>query len=172
MSQDSTATTTIDGVTYEMRMLDPWVANEILHALWKVVGPSLGEMIAAATAGGINKEAIAQIREDSSSLLDRKMDSAMVGSAISGLFTRMDAKQTRVIIEALADKATTDGKHLPAVFTAVFSGKIGNMYAFASWGLGVQFANFFGSIRNAIEWSVQRAAILAEKIGESSSRAA
>ena len=172
MSQETTATTTIDGVTFEMRMLDPWVANEILHTLWAIVGPSLGEMIAAATAGGINKESIATIRDGSSSLLDRKMDPAMVGSAISGLFTRMNAAQTRAIIEALADKTTTDGKHLPAVLSAVFSGKTGNMYAFASWGLGVQFSNFFGSIQNAISWCVQQAVVLAEKVGESKSQAA
>jgi len=163
MSQEHSKSTTIDGLSFEMRMLDPWIANEILHALSKVVGPSIGDVVAAASAGGVSRESLEKLKTDSKSLLDSKLDGKMIGSAISGLFMRMNASQSRMIIEYLSDKTTHDGKHLNGMFAAVFSGKIGTMYKFATWGLGVQFENFFGSISSAISWFVQKAEMVTEK---------
>jgi hypothetical protein len=163
MSQEHVKTTTIDGITFEMRMLDPWVANQILHVLVGIVGPSIGDLVAAATAGGGESK-------EPGSIMDRKVDGALIGAAISSLMSRMDSDQTQVIIQQLAGKTTVDGKLLTPQIPLIFLGKIGTMYKFAAWGVGVQFANFFGSIPSAIEWFAQQAAIMGSKVETLSSQ--
>lgn len=161
MSQQTGERTTIDGIEFECFMLDPWVANDILHELFKLVGPSIGDLVGAASAGG-DAKSIKETMQDRE-LLGKKLDPALLSQGVSGLFMRLDANTTRSIMERLASVTTVKGGtgsgKLESTFQAVFIGKMGTMYKWAGWALQVQFKSLFGSIPAAIEWFAQRAAL-------------
>ena len=163
MSQSAEHTTTIDGIGFESKMLDPWIANEILHDLFHIVGPSIGDVMAGIADG---KESAEDLEKRAQGLakeidpMDQKVNGAMLSSAVTGLFDRMTATQTRDIMEKLAGVTLlTAGGRLSDTFSIVFMGKLGTMYKWAGWSLGVQFGNFFGSMPAAIAWFSQRAAM-------------
>ncbi len=154
MSQDHSQTTTIDGIEFTSHYIDPWIAHEMLIDLVKLGGPSVGSMIASIASDGFSEERFSK----DAAFLDKSLDPAMVEKSISGLFARMDAKLLRKILEQLADVTNVpDHGNLRKAWPVVFQGKPANMYKFGAWALGVQFGNFTGLARSAIEWFAARA---------------
>ena len=159
MSQTDTKSITIDGVRFTVHMLDPWVANEILHMLGNLVGPSLGQLVGA-VASKSGDQSISQQLAEGKSWAEKKIDPEFLSAGISGLFQRLDPTQTRLIMEQLAAVTTVGEKgRLSETFAAVFQGKIGAMYRWAAFAIKVNFADFFSSIPAAIEFVAQRAAL-------------
>jgi len=156
MSQQTTETITLEDLTFTMGMLDPWVANEILHAISKVIGPSIGELIGATMAKEDGKDLKDKI-EESADLLDKKVNPEFLARGVSKLFQNLDVKTSRWIMEELAKVTVIDGKgKLSGSFQVVFMGRIGLMYKWAAWGLNVQLRSFFETIPDAIRFVGQR----------------
>jgi hypothetical protein len=150
MSQQDSEKTTIDGLEFTIFMLDPWIANDITHAISKIVGPSLGEL-AGAVMGSKDKQGEAK------KLLDKKLDPEFAAKGVTELFRNMDASTTRWVMQELAKVTTVTGQgKLSDTFSAVFQGKIGTMYAWLGWALKVQLQSVFGTLSTAIEFYVQR----------------
>ena len=153
MSQSSSEKTTIDGIGFEIFMMDPWIANDIVHAISKIVGPSLGEL-AGAVMGSKDKGAEAK------KLLDKNLDPTFTARGVTELFRNMDSSTTKWIMQELAKVTTVDGKgKLDSTFSAVFQGRIGTMYAWLGWALKVQLQSVFGTLSTAIEFYAQRTAL-------------
>lgn len=153
MSQQSSQSTTIDGIEFTSHMLPPFEANEILTALGKIAGPSLAELLGSATDEG---------SVEAANIFEAGVDGAQLAKAFGGLFTRMDAKQTEDIMRRLARVCTVSGDTIGAgklneTMDVVFIGKLGTMYRWAGWCLGVQFGNFFESVPAAIGELVEKA---------------
>lgn len=165
MSQaTSLGSTTIEGIEFEIYPLDPWIANEILAELSKIVGPSLGELVGGVFGGGDSSNAtIKESISAGASWADAKINPDMLSKSISGLFLRFEASTLRAIMERLAAvtvvKGAKENGKLDQTFQAVFLGKPGAMYHWAGWAIERQFQSVFGSIPAAIEWFGQRAAL-------------
>ena len=145
MSQaDSLGTTTIDEIQFEIFPLDPWIANEVLTKLLGVLGPTIGGAVGAVVGG-------ADVKGVVNSLANKKLDPAMLASAIAGFFDRADAQTTRAIMEQLATTTTVIGHgRLSEKFQLVFLGKPGAMYHWAAWAISKQFNSLFKTIPAAI----------------------
>jgi len=154
MSQQDTESVTIDGVRFTIYMIDPWIANDITHAISKIVGPSLGEL-AGAVMG--SKDASGEAKK----LLDKKLDPEFTAKGVTELFRNMDSSTTKWIMEELAKVTTVEGKgKLSDNFSVVFLGKPGTMYAWLGWALKVQLKSVFGTLSAAIEFYAQRTALV------------
>ncbi len=135
MAQIDTKSTIIDGVTYKVAPLDPFVANDILIDIGHVLGPSIG--------------ALAAIDEGAP-------DPAALNEAIGGLFQRLEKDTMRSLIGTLAEVTEVcvgggrDAPQLNNIMTLHFRGKLGTMYQWLWFALKVQFEDFFALAAPAI----------------------
>lgn len=143
MSQTDPHQAEIDGHTYTMYMLDPFVASDWAVRLSKIFGPALGDLagaLAAAEAG-------------ESGFFATKLEPNKVSDAIAGVFSRMQSNDVRELVTALGgqtelhlegdQRVKLDNKQA----SNHFKGRVGAMYRFMKWGIEVQFADFFEGLR-------------------------
>jgi hypothetical protein len=157
MSQEAGKKRVIDGIEFEVFMLDPWVANEILHDLFHIFGPSIRDVFGAMDG---DVKSLKEAANDTKDWAEQQINMGSLGSAIGGLFQRMDSNLTKSIMEKLAAVTMVKDKgKLGDQFQLVFLGKLGTMYKWVAFALEVQLADFFGSIPAAMSWFSQRAAL-------------
>lgn len=138
MSQMDCQETVIDGVTYSVYMLPPKAAMDMLVDIGKVVGPSLGTILdAASEKGGITH------------LLDMSVNSEFFSKAAGQLFERMDKAVLRSTIDQLVQVSMADGVKLDSIFEIHFRGKLGSMFQWLTFALKVQFGNFLSALGDA-----------------------
>jgi hypothetical protein len=149
MPQTSNQSTTIDGVTYTVYMLDPLEANDLMIDIGHVIGPSLGAIVAALKGN------------DTESILDAEPDPELLKEAISGLFQRIEKRKMREIISMLArmTEVNIDGKspRLDSILAMHFQGRLGKLYEWLWFAMKVQLGDFFDSAKPAISRGVQLA---------------
>ena len=128
----------IDGVIYTVYMLPPKTAMDMLVDIGKVVGPSLGTIMDAASRNGGVSE-----------LLGMSVTSEFFSKAAGELFQRMDKAVLRSVIGQLAQVSMADGVKLEDTFDIHFRGKLGSMVKWLAFALKVQFGNFFSALGDA-----------------------
>lgn len=136
MSQQDSQSKEIKGHQYVVRMLDPLVANDLLIDIGEIIGPAVGAFVASEGK-------------------DDKTNAAMIHEGIGGLFRRIDKDKMRATLDALA-KVTDVSKgdkvpRLDTIFSVHFRGRLGAMHEWFVFALGVQFADFFDSIKPVID---------------------
>ena len=138
MSQMDCQETVIDAVTYTVYMLPPKAATDMLVDIGKVIGPSLGTILdAASEKGGITP------------LLDMSVNSEFFSKAAGQLFERMDKAVLRSMIDQLAQVSMADGVKLDSTFDIHFRGRLGSMFQWLTFALKVQFGNFLSALGDA-----------------------
>lgn len=153
MSQLDAETKTIDGDTYKVLKLDPLTANDILLDLVQAAAPTLG-----ALGGGLLS------KKDSSKVIQEFLDgvegsgaeekSAVMERAITASLDRVSKQKFREIVTSLASvtsvQSGSDWPELSKVFPIHFRGRIGAMYKWIGFALGVQYKDFFTSVPSVI----------------------
>jgi hypothetical protein len=159
MSQNEGQTKTIDGDTYRVMLLDPFVATDMLADLGEVLGPSLAAL--ASSLGG--EDQIKAIVDGTGS--EALSFGVTLERAVTEFFKRFSKAKQREVINTLA-KVTTVVKgvgeepSLERVFAVHFRGRIGALYQWLGFALQVQFQDFFSSLAPGIRAAVLRAGLL------------
>jgi len=136
MSQVDSQKQYIDGDEYEVFMLDPMTANDLLIDIGGAIGPALGAFAGAS---------------DGNDLLDSTMDGEKLGDGVALLFKGLDKAIVRRAIQSLSEVTTVTGKgKLNQIQAIQFRGKIGTMYKWLGFALKVQYSDFLGSMRDVI----------------------
>ena len=138
MSQMDCQERVIDGVTYSVYMLPPKTAMDLLVDIGKVVGPSVGTLVDAASSKG-----------GAAALLEMSVTSEFFSKAASELFERMDKSVLRSVIDQLAKVSMADGVKLESTLDIHFRGKLGTMFKWLAFALQVQFGDFFNALGGA-----------------------
>jgi len=138
MSQRTSEKTTIEGVEFEVFMLDPFAADSILHDLAHILGPSVGDWFGALAKKELSGEKSAGIQEG-------------LAGAVGGIFRRLEHSKTKQIMETLASVTVCDGGKLKDTYAITFQGRIGLMYKWAGFALKVQYQDFFDSAPAVID---------------------
>jgi len=149
MSQQEPVTKNIGPDTYQVLMLDPWTASDLLLDLSSIFGPSLSIVGSGLLKSGDSKAAFQQLLDgvggaESGDVLGENLE-----KAILSLLDRLSKEKQREIIGILS-KVTSVQKEaawptLESVFTVHFQGRIKAMYQWMAFALQVQFKDFFSS---------------------------
>ena len=125
--------TVIDGDLYEMTLFGATQGYRLFHRLFKMFGPSFGQLIDAVADTDIQ---------------DVNLSSAGVVSALRSLSESVTEADLDVLIDALR-KQTHVGvggieKTVPlsGVFELHFSGRLGTMFKWLGWSLKIQYGSF------------------------------
>jgi hypothetical protein len=139
MSQSSSEKKTIDGVEYEVFMLDVETAHKTLIKLAKSSLPSVGALV---ETGGLER------------LLDSDIQEVGVGGALSRLAKDINHDLLWGVIRDLAEVTTVIGKgKLSTLMATHFHGRLAHMYKWLAFALTVQYRDFsdvFETLRAAI----------------------
>lgn len=127
-------TKTVDGLTLRVDMLEIDEAEECLVILGKTLGPALGEL--ASTVAG-------------KKLLD--VDAGAASGALAKLFQGVSKEDLRLIRQYMAKVtfhqiAPGPKGWMPLVPEVVFKGKLGTMYKWLWFALGVNYADFLPAV--------------------------
>jgi hypothetical protein len=160
MSQQDGETTTIDGDTYRVLMLDPLIATDLLADLGKILGPSVAAMASGLQGGGEDQiTAILDGQSDVTSSFGPSLE-----RAIREFFERVSKEKQREFIATLAAvtvvvKDNGEAPALKAIFSVHFRGRIGALYKWLAFALKVQFQDFFSSIAPVIAAAGRKAGL-------------
>lgn len=132
MSQLDAKVETIDGATYEVRMLPATRAQKLLVRLGGMLGPAFAKL--AGSADGQNEE----------------VDAEAFGAAVTALFASADEASVDSVLKELAAVTLVDGKALAPIYDVHFAGRIGTLFKWATFALRVQFADFFDALASAL----------------------
>lgn len=117
----------IDGVTYELRPMDPLLVLEHGSRLTsELAGPAI-EKLAAGGKVEASKSAIV----------------AMGASLVGEVMKKLAHPSVQGAIHELFKYASANGQELEHTWKAHFLGKTKTMMTFIAWGLEVQFGDFF-----------------------------
>jgi hypothetical protein len=145
MSQLESKTKTIDGHTFEVSMLDPFDAQDILVDIGQAIAPALG---------GVAAGAAKLVSSKAGSLLDVDISDPEIASAITGLFKGIEKAKLRQLMLQLAEVTTYVGKQervkLTQVYKVLFRGDLALMYRWFWFALTANFENFTGWAGDAI----------------------
>jgi hypothetical protein len=127
--------TIIDGHRYEMTMLGATAGYQLFHRLFKMLGPSFGALMDAASQSGGN-------------IQDVDLSSEVVVAGINALTENVKQDDLDHVIAQLKDQTQVgvNGSEqtvpLKGVFEMHYAGNIGSMFKWLYWGLTVQFGSF------------------------------
>lgn len=127
MPQSQSKSRTIDGVCYEVHMLPPRTAMQLISRLGKIIGPAL-------KAGG--KES-----DTENALL------AAIGAALE----IMDEQVLTLVSDKLAAVSHADGMPLDKIFDVHFIGRMGAWVEWIAFALHTQLSGFGPALANASE---------------------
>lgn len=139
MSQTDTQSTTIDGHTFTVAMLDPFVAQDIMVDVVQAIGPALGG-VAGAAGSVLGAQKV-------NSLLDIKLDDPKLAAGLTGLFKGLNKAKLRELMRIMMSVTVYEGENgsakLDKVAAALFRGNLQLMYGWFWFALRVNFADFF-----------------------------
>lgn len=140
--------TIIDGHRYQMTMLGATDGVKLFYRLVRMLGPSIGTLQDAAKDSSKT--------DDTDSILDRNISGDMLSRAIQALTSNVGEADLEHVINKLKGECHVgvDGNEktipLSGVFELHFSGDLAGMFKWLSWGLQVQFGNFFSAFSSLI----------------------
>ena len=135
MQRDSEITT-LDGVPFEMRYLDPQTSAELLTELAKVIAPSIAALIEAQRP-----------KQDA----DAQPEDAGLTAASTLFFRGLEPAMLRTLANTLAEVTLVDGAPLSRTLPQVFRGRIDLYFKWLWWGATVQWGKCFGALAGAVE---------------------
>jgi len=139
MTQKTSQIKTIGGHKFEVFMLPPFEAQDVIIDIGNVLAPALG---AAATAFASAKVG---------SVLDIDVDNPHISSGIAKLMQGLTKDKMRDLVHTMADVTHCDGTPLPGVMDEVFRGDLPLMYQWLWFALEVNFKNFTSWLGIAIK---------------------
>ena len=145
MSQDTPHTKRIGQHEYQVYMLPPLDAMDLLVDLSKVAGPTLGKLVDA-VKGAFGEGGIESVMDIDTS----DLSGDMISGAIAELVDRLDKRMLRELIGTLSNKTLMDGKRLNAVFDAHFAGHLGEMMRWIVFALEVQYRDFWSALADTM----------------------
>lgn len=137
MSQLDFHEETIDGVTYQVRMLPARRAQRLLIRLGKIIGPGLGAVRDA----------------------DAEIGAALFAQAASALFLSADEEAVDGILMELAEVTLADGKPLKPIYDVHFAGRIFSAGKWAAFALRAQFSDFSDALAGVLSAEEARAMV-------------
>lgn len=135
MTQIDTHSTVIEGDTYEVYMLDPDTAMDLLVELAKVAGPAITGLVGMATDKGL------------SSVLEADTSDPGVADAVAGFFGKLDAALLRRLTSTLAKMTHVNGKPLSGIYAMHFRGRLGLLFQWLGFALKAQYSDFSKGLR-------------------------
>lgn len=135
MTQVDTHTTVIEGDTYEVYMLDPHTAMDLLVDLAKIAGPAITGLVGMATDKGL------------SSVLEADTSDPGVMEAVGGFFGKLDSALLRRLTDTMAKVTHVNGKPLPGIYAMHFRGRMGLLFRWLAFALKAQYADFLEGLR-------------------------
>lgn len=139
MSQLDSQTKEIGGHKFEVFMLPPLDANDILIDIGKAIAPAIGK---AANALGAAADA---------DLLDLDVDNPQISAGIAALAEQITKEKMRDLIRKMASVSHCDGTPLPKTMEVVFRGDLPLLYRWLWFALEVNFKNFTDWLGGAIK---------------------
>lgn len=150
MSQMDSVKLTVGDHSYDCFKLDPWTMNEITHKILNTLGSTAGELILALLAGREGsdtdevKRDLAQAAMDPKAklgaFLEKNVNAKHLAGGLREVLQQLDAKETRWLMEKLAEKTTIEGGgRLSAEWDSHFLGRPLDMYKWALAALRSQY---------------------------------
>ena len=126
----------IDGHMYSVQMLGGSDGWKMLLKLSKMLGPSLGKIVAGGT-------------DNIASLMDKEIGGgAFLADAIEAFVNNVDEPSASVIIEKMKDVTTVNGTPLRGVFELHFQGDAFGVVKWLRFALQAQYQNFSAASGN------------------------
>jgi hypothetical protein len=135
--QSDSETTTLDGVTFEMRYLDPQTSAELLTELAKIIAPPIAKLIEA--------------QQPQQGTEPQPAPDAGLGAASTLFFQSLEPTMLRTLANTLAEVTLVDDAPLSRVLPQVFRGRIDLYFKWLWWGCKVQWGKCFGALAGAVE---------------------
>lgn len=132
------------GRTFKMFMLPPLDSHDLLLDVAKMLGPSVGNVLDALLKQGDKELKLEQ-------LLDMDLNGEFFAKISKQLFAALDKEIVRKVIASFRTVTHVDNRPLDAVFDAIFTGKLGDMYQWLLWGMRVQWAGSFGALASVAD---------------------
>ena len=142
MSQLKAETTKIGDHEIQMFMLDPMTSHELLVDVATMVGPALGPVLDSILSG----RSIGEL----DGILDENLGADFFTKATKELFSGLNKKTLREVIETFRKVTYVDGIELEKTFAEVFRGELDTMYKWIAWGMGVQWGKSLIALVGAI----------------------
>lgn len=147
MSQSATKTRVIDGTTYEVGMLNPDVALDLMGDVLRLLGPAVGPMLGA---GKDDSDArIAEVAGTALVALGSAADKALVRNIVATLM--------RVTVAQGVGKLEDNGLR-----QLHFHGRVFTMLKVVAFAVEVNYADFFDGMANTLTSAAGRVAALRE----------
>lgn len=139
MSQHTPEETTIGEHKYEMFMLAPMQSHELFIDVAKMVGPAIGPAIDALLKKSSGELGLAE-------LMEQELSGDFFTKALTSLFSGLDKKVLRDVIQAFKGMTHVDGMPLEKTFDAHFHGKLNELYEWLLWGMRVQWGKSLSAL--------------------------
>ena len=148
MSQADSVKVTVGDHSYDCFKLNPWIMNEITHKILNTMGATAGEFILSLLAGSNGKgEAVppealaAAAAEDLPGFLQKNLNPKHLANGIKEALQRLDAGESRWLMEQLAAKTTIEGGgKLSDAWSQHFLGRPFDMYRWSFAALRSQYS--------------------------------
>lgn len=145
----------IDGVRFRVRMLECEDAEDCLFDIFRMLGPTLAEMLGKAEGKGM---------PGLQSLLEKEVNWQLGVRVLGELSSSLDKQTYHAVCErliAVSEVSLDGGKTWPALKTVqseTFRGKIMLKWRWLAFALEVNFSGFFGDISRAAGLAAQAVA--------------
>ena len=150
MSQMDSVKLTVGDHSYDCFKLDPWTMNEITHKILNTLGSTAGELVLSFLAGRdgadadeVKKELAETAMDPKAKLgafLEKNVNPQHLANGLREILQQLNAKDTRWLMEKLADKTTIEGGGmLLANWESHFLGRPLDMYRWALAALRSQY---------------------------------
>lgn len=154
MSQLKSETKTIGSNKFEVFMLSPLDAQDVLIDIGHILAPAIGK---AAQAIG---------KADVTSPLDLDIDDPRISAGVAALLQGITKAKMRELIATMAGVSRCDGVPLDQTMEIVFRGNLALMYQWLWFALEVNFKNFTNWLGAGIK-GVSGLAVVARSRGTS-----
>ena len=140
----STVNEQIDGRSFTFTQMSPKDAHVIIVRVGKVVGNTFGKIISALNLNDSDSK--------DKSLLDSKIDTKDLGSAISTFLDRVDEAESTDVIDKLLSCVIGGGSGERGTMQMIdFQGNLKQMYKVAYKSAEVNFSDFLGEFGGLVE---------------------
>lgn len=150
MSQKDSVKITVGEHSYDCFKLDPWTMNEITHKILNTLGSTAGELVLSLLAGRDGADAdevkkdLAEAAIDPKAklgeFLEKNVNAQHLANGLREILQQLKAKDTRWLMEKLADKTTiVGGGMLSTEWDSHFLGRPIDMYKWALAALRSQY---------------------------------
>lgn len=135
MSQHVGEKTTIGAHEYEMFMLPPRKSQSLFIKAFKMVTPTLGQLLDSVAPRGL------------AALLEQDINGEFFSKASKEIRDGLDDKLVEEIQNAMMEVTIVDGKmNLKDVFDEIFRGSLDELFRWTFWGARVQWGKLFGAL--------------------------